>query len=341
MDPFIPVPPLHYGGIERVIHDIARRYVQLGHSVTLVAGPNSLSPDRLVEYGANGPGSVRLDVPLLARVTSILAREIPRHDVVHNFGRLAFLFPIAWSGIRKVQTYMRWITPANIRALNGVGVRNITYTAVSDAIVNMGRPGGGEWQTVYNCAPVEQYTFVDRVAADAPLVFLGRLERCKGAHTAIDVARLANRRLIIAGNISQLPHEKAYFHKEVEPRIDGTQVQYIGVVNDTQKNALLGQAAALLLPIEWEEPFPVVLPEAYACGTPVLAFPRGGVPEGVTHGRTGLISTSAEEMAAQVPQLETISRAECRRVAMEAYSDASIARDYLEIYSRRALPPTA
>lgn len=336
MDPFLPIPPLHYGGIERVVHDLANRYVKEGHEVTLVAGPNSRSPGRLITYGENGPGSVRLDPGLLLQVHHILARETPRHDVLHNFGRLAFLFPVAWRRIRKVQTYMRFITARNIAALNAIRPRNLTYTAVSNAIVDTGRPGGGDWRTVYNCAPVEDFDYVESVPADAPLVFLGRLERCKGAHSAITVAELSGRQLIIAGNVSALPHEKQYFEQEVEPRINGRNIRYIGVVNDEEKNRLLGSAAALLLPIEWLEPFPVVLPEAFACGTPVLAFARGGVPEGVIHGVTGFLSDNAAEMAAHVRALPALSRQACRAESLDKYSDRVIADHYVAIYSDTA-----
>ncbi len=333
MDPDIPVPPVHYGGIERVIHDLAFQYTQLGHDLTLVAGPGSQSPGRLITYGENGMSSIKLNFSLMTELTGILLREVRRHDVLHNFGRLAWQLPLAWSPIRKVQTYMRYIAPRNIRALNALGIRNLTYTAVSDAIVRTGKPGGGDWRTVYNCAPVAQFDFVESVPDDAPLVFLGRLERCKGAHTAISVAQLTGRRLIIAGNISTLPEEKEYFEKELAPRIDGHLVQYVGVVNNEQKNALLGSAAAMLLPVEWYEPFPVVLPEAFACGTPILAFPGGGVPEGIVAGVTGYLSQTAEEMACQVKRVRALSRAACRSAALDKYSDQIIARDYLSIYT--------
>jgi len=332
MDPFIPVPPMHYGGIERVIYDIACKYTEMGHEVTLIAGPGSKSPGRLITYGENGDGSMKLNYSLLWKLYRILRREIPRHDVLHNFGRLAFLFPIAWTGIRKIQTYMRYITPHNIRQLNRVGVRNMVYTAVSDAIVKTGISGGGDWRTIYNCAPIGNFDFVPSVPSDAPLVFLGRLERCKGAHTAITVAELTGRKLIIAGNISTLPHEKEYFYKEIEPRIDGKRVEYIGTVNNEQKNRLLGNAAAMLLPVEWYEPFPVVLPESFACGTPILAFPGGGVPEGIETGITGFLSTTPEEMAAQVADIPKLSRQTCRKEALEKYSDTVIAENYLRIY---------
>jgi len=332
MDPFIPVPPVHYGGIERVIYDIACKYIELGHEVTIIAGPNSKSPGKLIIYGENGPGNVKINYNLLWEIYKLLKVQIPKHEVIHNFGRLAFLFPIAWTKIKKIQTYMRYITPKNIRMLNALGVRNLIYTAVSDAIVKTGKSGGGNWKTIYNCAPVNEFDYVPEVPPDAPLVFLGRLERCKGAHTAITVAEITNRKLIIAGNISTLPHEKEYFYKEIKPRIDGNLIQYIGVVDNKQKNELLGSAAAMLLPVEWYEPFPIVLPEAFACGTPILAFPGGGIPEGIKTGITGFLSNRAEEMAKQVSQIKTLSRAACRGEALENYSDTKIAEDYLNIY---------
>ncbi|HMH23190.1 MAG TPA: glycosyltransferase [Puia sp.] len=336
MDPAIPVPPVHYGGIERVIADIANKYAQLGHEVTLIAGPNSVSPGRLITYGANSDTqSIRMNYKLLYKVGSLLHKEISRHDVIHNFGRLAWLFPIAWSGIRKVQTYMRYITPGNIRGLNRIGVRNMVYTAVSDAIVKTGQSGGGDWRTVYNCAPIAKFDFSPVVDTDkAPLIFLGRLERCKGAHSAIAAAKLAGRQLIIAGNISPLKEEQEYFKNELEPLFDGEQIKYIGVVNNVQKNQLFGQAAAMLLPIEWYEPFPVVLPESFACGTPIIAFRNGGVPEGIRHGVTGFLCDTPQEMAGFIPRLREISRETCRKEALEKYSDDRIAADYLKIYNQ-------
>jgi glycosyltransferase involved in cell wall biosynthesis len=333
MDPFIPVPPTHYGGIERVVYDIACAYKKMGHSVTIIAGPGSVSPERLIVYGYNaGKSSTKLNLTLLFSLSKILWKEIKSHDVIHNFGRLAWLFPIAWSDIRKVHTYMRYITPSNINWLNRIKVQNIMYTGVSHAIVKTGIEGGGSWKVVYNCASIEKFNFQPIVIPDAPLVFLGRLERCKGVHTAIAVAMATNHKLIIAGNISDIEEEQEYFRKEIQPKINGTSIIYIGPVDNQQKNSLLGNAKALLLPIEWFEPFPVVLPEAYACGTPVLAFPGGGMEEGVFHGKTGFLCHSIEDMIERVESIKKISRYDCRKVAEELYSDKKIASDYLNLY---------
>lgn len=139
--------------------------------------------------------------------------------------------------------------------------------------------------------------------------------------------------MIIAGNISPLEEERVYFEKELKPFFDHPLINYIGTVDNTQKNLLLGSALAMLLPVEWFEPFPIVIPESYACGTPILAFPGGGVPEGIEHGLTGFISTSVEEMAAQVELLHQINRSYCRKKAEQQYSRAVIARKYLHTYT--------
>ena len=331
-DSFIPVPPKHYGGIERVVYDIACQYVNMGHEVTLIAGPNSKSPGRLIVFGKNGELDKRLNFTTLIELHNIFRKEISRHDVLHNFGRLAFLIPIAWNRIKKVQTYMRYVSTKGIKLINQIGTRNLIYTGVSDAICRTGMPGGGEWKTIYNCAPISDFVPSYDTSPDSPLVFLGRLERCKGAHSAIKVAKMTGRELIIAGNISTLPHEKKYFEEELKPEIDGKQIKYIGVVDNKQKNELLANASAMLLPIEWYEPFPIVLPESFACGTPILAFPNGGVPEGIIHGKTGYLSNSVEEMAEQVKNISILSRFDCRKEAEGRFSDYVIAKNYLSVY---------
>jgi glycosyltransferase involved in cell wall biosynthesis len=339
MDPFIPVPPRHYGGIERVIADLADGLTRRGHDVTLWAAPGSGTTASLETFGRESEwtrwSNVRNTVTLSAR----FLRDRRRFDIVHNFGRLVYLAPIFRRDLPKVQTYMRKVNPDNMRTTAKIGARRLHFTAVSDAIRATGAPGGGDWSVIYNCADPAKYTCrTDVDPRTAPLVFLGRLERCKGPHTAIDVARRLNRSLIIAGNISSLADEREFFEREVAPRIDGTLVTYVGPVDDAQKNDLLGRAAAMLMPIEWEEPFPVVLPESLLCGTPVIAFRRGGVPEGIDHGRTGFNCDTIEEMCAAVGRLGEIDRGMCRLEAERRFSDRAITDDYERLY-RQLLEP--
>ncbi len=339
MDPLIPVPPRHYGGIERVIADLADALVARGHQVTLWAGPGSGTSARLEAFGSEGEwtrwSNIRNTVTLSAR----FMRDDGKFDVIHNFGRLAYLSVVFSWDVPKVQTYMRTINPENMRKAARLGARRMHFTAVSAAIRDTGAPGGGDWSVIYNCADPSRYTFRgDTNPSSAPLVFLGRLDRCKGPHTAIEVARRLNRRLIIAGNISPVAEERRFFEQEVAPRIDGSLVTYIGPVDDSQKDALLGSAAAMLMPIEWEEPFPVVLPESLLCGTPVIAFRRGGVPEGIDDGLTGFNCDTMEQMCKAVGRLGGVDRQACRREAERRFSGRVITDAYEALY-RRAMEP--
>jgi glycosyltransferase involved in cell wall biosynthesis len=333
MDPLIRVPPEHYGGIERVVADLADGLHRRGHAVTLWAAPGSRTLGVLQPFGRPGEWTRWSNLRNTATLTARFLRWPRRFDVIHNFGRLAYLLSVLRADVAKVQTYMRTVNPTNMRRVRQLGGKRIRFTAVSRAIRDTGAVGGGNWEVIYNCARAADYrprTDVD--PATAPLVFLGRLDRCKGVHTAIQVARHLNRPLRIAGNVSDQPNEQQYFHREVEPQLDGRLISYVGPVNNEQKNELLGSAAALLMPIEFEEPFPVVLPEALLCGTPVIAFRRGGVPEGIEHGVTGFLCATADEMMALVARLPEIDRRVCRAEAERRFSDAAVVETYERLY---------
>jgi glycosyltransferase involved in cell wall biosynthesis len=331
------VPPDHYGGIERVVADLADRLTALGHDVTLWAAPGSRVNGRVETYGREGEWTRWSNIRNTLTLAGRFLRAPGRFDVIHNFGRLAYLTPVFARDVAKVQTYMRTVDPANMSTARRLGARRLHYTAVSAAIAGTGRPGGGDWSVIYNCAVPARYPFAGATdPATAPLVFLGRLDRIKGVHHAIAVAQRLQRRVIIAGNISPLAHEQAYFDRDVKPHIDGTLVTYLGPVGDAAKQALLGGAAAMLLPIEWEEPFPVVLPESMLCGTPLIAFRRGGVPEGIDHGRTGFLCDTVDEMTALVPRLPELDRAVVRAEAERRFSDRAVAGEYVRLYEQLA-----
>lgn len=327
------MPPAHYGGIERVVADLARGLYQRGHQITLWAAPGSQTPGEVEPFGCEGEWSRWSNIRNTALLTARFWSRPRRFDLVHNFGRLAYLLGILPWDLPKVQTYMRTVNPDNMRRAARLSARRIHYTAVSAFIRDTGRVGGGDWSVIYNCAPVRDYTLnVNVDPHSAPLVFLGRLERCKGVHTAIVVARKLGRPLRIAGNISALAHEQEYFRNEVAPLIDGKLISYLGPVTNEQKNELLGTAAAMLMPIEWDEPFPIVLPEALLCGTPVIAFRRGGMAEGIDHGKTGFLCETVEEMSGYVQRVGEIDRAHCRAEAERRYSDRAIVADYERCY---------
>lgn len=326
-DPELPVPPTLYGGIERVIDLLARGLVARGHQVTLFAHPDSDSAGRLVPWPGATSGS-KWDT---ARNAATLARHVALggYDVVHSFGRIATLTPILPLPVPKLMTYQRAITRDRVAQGHRLSRGTLRFSAISEWMMT-DVADIGDWHMVPNGVPKGVYTFAPQVAADAPLVFLGRIEEIKGPHLAIEIAKATNHRLIIAGNIPL--GGQGWFDAHVAPHLDGRQITYIGPVDDAQKNALLGQAKALVMAILWDEPFGIVMAEALACGTPVIGTRRGAVPEVVTEGETGFVRDTVEELIACIPQIPTLSRAACRARVGALYSEDAVVEAYLTVY---------
>lgn len=325
-DPLIPVPPLLYGGIERIVDMLVKGLVKQGHQVTLFAHPDSNVNCRLVPYPSTSqrPGAVLRNTLTISRILA------SRCDVVHSFGRLAYLTALLPTRIPKIMSYQREPSAGQVRkAVRLARKGSLVFTGCSEYIAQQIRPFAPSY-AIHNGVPVNAYTFRDQVAADAPLVFLGRIEPIKGAHVAIEVARRSGRKLVIAGNV---PVEAAqYFSEQIEPHVDGQQIQYVGPVNDEQKNKLLGEAAAFLMPILWDEPFGIVMAEALACGTPVIGLNRGAVPEVVQDGLNGFQCSTTDDMVTAVSRLNRLSRYDARRTMEEKFSDKTIVEAYLKLY---------
>jgi glycosyltransferase involved in cell wall biosynthesis len=184
------------------------------------------------------------------------------------------------------------------------------------------------------------FTFVDRVPEAAPLVFLGRLDPCKGVHHAIEIAQRAGHDLVIAGTKVDTVEGAAYFDRAVSPHLDG-RIRYVGPVDDRAKNSLLGSAAALLMPIEWEEPFGIVMAEALACGTPVIGFARGAVPEVIDSGRTGFVVRNVHEAVEAIGRLSTLDRTDARRACERRFDASVMCQAYERLYGEMAALPTS
>jgi glycosyltransferase involved in cell wall biosynthesis len=326
-DPELPVPPRLYGGIERIVDMLARGLVQRGHHVTLLSHPESTCPVTRVAWPGASSGS-RGDT---IRNALTLAREVAfgGYDLVHSFSRLSYLTPILPLPIPKLMCYQRPISPRTTSLAWRLSRGTLDFCAISRWMTHEVEQIG-RWHMVPNGVPLEIYDYVPDVASDAPLVFLGRLEEIKGPHLAIEIARRSGRRLVIAGNIPA--EHQGWYDAHVAPHLDGEHVRYVGPVDDAQKNALLGQAAAFLMPILWDEPFGIVMAEAMACGTPVIGTPRGAVPEVVEDGVTGLLGKTVEEMSAAVAAVSRLSRRACRDRVEALYSEAAVVEGYLAVY---------
>ena len=332
MDPGIIIPVNGYGGIERIIEMLAKEYVKLGHEVhLLITDGSSVEGCTVHGFGLEGFPPNKWDaLKAIPTVWKFLRKHKNEFDLVHNFGRLLYLLPIFNDPVKKIMSYQREISTRNIRWINALPHKNLTFTGCSQNLINRAKVAG-HWEAVYNACDFSKYHLTVSVSTDAPLFFLGRIEKIKGCHIAINVAKATGHKLIIAGNISTLPEEKVYYKTEIAPHIDGQQIQYIGTVNDVQKNELLGKAKALLFPIEWNEPFGIVMIEAMACGTPVIAFNAGSVDEVIEEGITGFKVYNKDEMITAVKKAGIISRAGCRLDAMNRFDISEIAKKYLNI----------
>jgi glycosyltransferase involved in cell wall biosynthesis len=326
-DPELPVPPHLYGGIERVVHMLVSGLTSRGHDVTLFAHPDSSVPCTLVPYTGTRSRSPRDTV----RNSLNIARTVLGGDfgVVHSFGRLAYLAPLLPLAVPKVMTYQRAITPRSVRWGARLSRGRLQFSAVSHAMVGPA-VRFADWHVVYNGVPVDVFDYSPDVPPDAPLVFLGRVEHIKGAHLAVEIARRAGRRLVIAGNVAS-EHEN-YFAREIRPHLEPGRIEYVGPVDDRQKVELLGKAAAFLMPILWEEPFGIVMAEALACGTPVLGLRRGAVPEVVEHGVSGFVRDEVGELVADVARVGGLSRRACRQRAARMFSGDVMVEAYLTVY---------
>jgi glycosyltransferase involved in cell wall biosynthesis len=338
------VPPQLYGGTERVVSYLTEELVRQGHEVTLFASGGSATSARLVAACPRPlwqDAGCREALPHHVRLLELVAAEAARFDVVH-FHTEHLHFPLA----RRLPCPTVTTLHSRLHAPDEQALfeeyADVPLVSISD---DQRRPVlHANWQaTVYHGLPRGLHTFRAGPGAgggaSAPtplagyLAFLGRISPEKGLEAAVEIARRAGLPLRVAARI--YPGERAYYESAIEPLFRASPwVEFLGEVGGRDKDELLGNAHALLFPIDWAEPFGLVMIEAMACGTPVIAFRRGSVPEVMVEGVTGFIVDDVAGAAGAVGRVAGLSRRACRRVFEERYDAARMARDYCDVYRR-------
>jgi glycosyltransferase involved in cell wall biosynthesis len=329
---FESVPPRLYGGTERVVYYLTEELVRQGHQVTLFASGDSIRSAELVPCT---PRALRLDpdvrdsIPHQMLLLDKVRERAGDFDILH-FHVDYLHFPLFRTEARRTLTTLHGRQDladhmpfyAHFPEMPLVSISNAQRTPLARA--NFAA-------TVYHGLPLDLHkpTFEPR---GGYLAFLGRIAPEKRPDRAIAIARATGLPLKIAAKVDKV--DEAYFREVIAPLLDGPGVEFIGEINEGEKTEFLGQAAALLFPVDWPEPFGLVMIEAMACGTPVLAFRCGSVPEIIDEGQTGRIVSSLEEAVQAIPDMLALDRKAVRARFEERFSVTRMAADYLKVYHK-------
>ena len=328
---WFPVPPGAYGGIEAIVSLLTEGLVTRGVDVTLFASGDSRTAARHVYVFEEAPSDRIGETFWELNHALACLEQLEEFDLVHDHTGLLGLTLVGLTGTPLIHTVHGPLDGeagdmyrAACKVTRRVGLVSLTCAQRSPL------PKLPWVANIDNAIDLELYPFDPRPGDG--LLFLGRMSPDKGAHRAIDVARRTGRPLRIVGKCRE-PAEQEYFEREIEPLLDA-QIEYLGEVSHEEKCRLLSEAQALLVPIEWEEPFGLVMIEAMASGTPPIAFNRGSVPEVIDHGRTGIIVDDLAEMAAAVEHAARLDPLELRREAEQRFSPERMVDNYLAAYER-------
>jgi glycosyltransferase involved in cell wall biosynthesis len=327
------VPPARYGGTERVVSYLTEELVRLGHDVTLFASGDSVTSAHLVPVCPRSlwqEPSCRETLPHHVRLMEHVFADVTRFDILH-FHTDYLQFPLLrrepWPSLTTLHGFLN---PTDVSPLFG-DYAELPLISISDA---QRRPlARANWiATIHHGLPEQIHTFGKEQEQGGYLAFLGRVSPEKRLDRAIEIARRSQVPLKVAAKI--YPEEQGYFDKSIEPLLEGSRsfVEFVGEIGGRAKDEFLRGARALLFPIDWEEPFGLVMIEAMACGTPVIAWRRGSIPEIVDHGVTGFVVDDTDEAVSAVRRIREIDRSECRSVFERRFGASRMARQYVDAY---------
>lgn len=328
---FESVPPKYYGGTERVVSYLTEELVRQGHDVTLFASGDSVTKARLV---APCHRSLRLDRNCVDQhahhvlMLEMVAKEAESFDLIHY--HIDYMhFPLSRRlGVPHLTTlHGRLDLPDLVNLYREFA--DMPLVSISNA---QREPlAWANWQaTIHHGLPPDLYTFRERPGKY--LAFLGRISPEKRVDRAIEIARRLAMPLKIAAKVDAV--DRAYFEERIQPMLNGPYTEYVGEIGDGEKDEFLGNAYALLFPVDWPEPFGLVMIEAMACGTPVIAYRNGSVPEVIQEGETGFVVTGLDDAVKAAERVAQLDRRRCRAVFEERFTAARMARDYVSVYER-------
>ena len=319
-------PPRHYGPWENIVSLLTEGLAARGYDVTLFATGDSLTAGTLYSVCPRGYEEDGSIVPKVWECLHIA--EIFEHagefDIIHN--NFDFL-PLTYSGFvdTPVLTTIHGFSSPGILPVYKKYDGKTSYVSISDADRS---PELNYAATIHHGIDIQQFDF--EPDPEDYLLFFGRIHRDKGTKEALEIARACNKKLLIAGIIQ----DEEYYRRYVTPRLDNKTAEYIGSVGPADRNRVLGKALAMLHPINFNEPFGLSVIEAMACGTPVIAFNRGSMPELIQDGRNGFLVNSVETAVRAVSAIQTIDRRDCRRRVETYFTADRMVEAYIEVYNK-------
>ena len=317
-------PPRHYGPWESVASLLTEGLVARGHEVTLFATADSQTSGTLHAVCPRGYEEDRSLIPKVWECLHIseLFEHADAYDMIHN--HFDFL-PLTYAGLTStpVVTTIHGFSSPGILPVYKKYNRKAFYVSISDADRS---PDLDYIKTIHPGIDIQQFDF--QPAPDDYLLFFGRIHKDKGARQAIEIARACKKTLILAGIIQ----DQAYYDRYVAPHLDNDLVIYVGSVGPVERNGLLGKAGALLHPIQFDEPFGLSVIESMACGTPVIAFDRGSMPELIENGENGFLVNNVDEAIETVARIKEIDRAYCRHQIERHFTADRMISEYIQVY---------
>ena len=327
------VPPRHYGGTERIVAYLTEELVRLGHKVTLFASGDSVTSAELVPVCRRSFRQNKRAKDYLSREVLLMDHVMQRageFDVIHfHTGCMHYLISRHLKVPYVTTLHGRLDTLESLRLYERF--RDMPMISISNA--QRAPWPCANWQaTIYHGLPEDLFRF--HPEPGGYLAFLGRASPEKRVDRAIEIAKRVGMPLKIAAKVD--PADRHYFKREIEPLLDDPRIEWLGEVTDKHKDEFLGNAYALLFPIDWPEPFGLVMIEAMACGTPVVAYACGSVPEVMDDGVTGFVVNDIENAVEATRRVRDLSRAKCRETFEKRFAASRMANDYIGVYTRLA-----